>query len=164
MANTDNLFGNDGAMNLGADNNGLVFNLNDVDDKVGGFEPLPKGTYNAIVEEMEFKESKSGNPMIAVKYTVTDEEYENRVLFDYWVLSGNGSEFGLAKLKKFLVRICPEVDLGSFNPESFCDEGIAINKEVALKVKVQTQKKGDYKGEKRNQVTEVVAPETNGMF
>lgn len=140
------------------DNQGLVFDLSNVEEQQG-FELLPKGKYPAIVDEMDFSESQAGNPMIATKYKVVEGEHEGRVLFDYWVLTGNGAEFGQAKLKKFLVRVCPEVDLSAFNPADFCEEGVAIGRECLLDVAIQTQKKGDYKGEKRNTIRDVLAPE-----
>jgi hypothetical protein len=101
---------------------------------------------------------------MSVTYSVTDPEYANRKLFDYWVLKGDGSEFGLAKLKKFLVRVCPEVELTTFNPQKFSDEATGVGRDCRLSVKIQTQKKGDYKGEKRNQVADVLAPEGNSFM
>ena len=87
-----------------------------------------------------------------------------RKLFDYIVLGGEGLKFGLAKLKKFLVRVCPDVDITSFNPQKFAEEGIAIGRECQVKVRIQTQKSGEYKGEKRNQVVEVLPPNNSGSF
>lgn len=150
--------------NGGIDNGGLVFNLNDVEDVSSDFEVLPKGDYQAIVDELEFTESAAGAPMIKVVYQITEGEYADRKLFDYWVLAGKGAEFGLAKLKKFLVRICPEVNMAAFNPAVFAEEAVAVGKDVTLKVKIQTVKKGEYKGEKRNQVQEVLAPAVGGGF
>jgi hypothetical protein len=144
------------------DNSSLVLDLSGVEESKG-FEVIPKGTYDAIVDELEFGESKAGNPMITVKYSLTDPEFEKRVLFDYWVLSGKGAEFGQAKLKKFLVRVCPEVDLTAFNPAQFADQGVAIGRECRLTVGIQTQKQGEYKGEKRNTVKDVLAP-VSGSF
>lgn len=146
-----------------ADNGGLVFDLTGVED-VKGFEVMPKGTYEAVVDELNFGDSKAGNPMITVKYIVTSPEYENRVLFDYWVLSGKGGEFGLAKLKKFLVRVCPEIPLANFNPQSFSDEGLAVGKACKLIVGIQTQKQGEYKGEKRNTIKDVQAVESGSFM
>lgn len=152
-----------GSAKAGQDQGGLVFNLNDVEEDKG-FELLPKGNYPCIVDELEFTESSSGNPMIAAKFKVTEGEFEGRVLFDYWVLGGNGAEFGLGKLKKFLTRVTPEVDLGAFNPQSFCEDGTAIGRELVASVKIQTQKKGEYKGEKRNQVADILAPSTGSFI
>lgn len=146
------------------DSESLVFDLTDVQENAGNNEVLPKGEYVCIVDEMTFGESSKGNPMITVVYQVVEGEFEKHKLWDYWVIRGNGSEFGLAKLKKFLTRVCPEVPLGAFNPAVFCDEGTAVGREVLVTVKVQTQKKGEYKGEKRNQVADVQAGGGTGSF
>ena len=145
------------------DNGGMVFDLTSVEENKS-FEVIPKGTYTAIVDELEFGESKAQNPMITVKYALTDAEYEKRVIFDYWVLSGKGSEFGLAKLKKFLTRVTPEVDLGAFNPQSYSDQGTAVGRECSLVLGIQTQKQGEYKGEKRNTVKDVLAPSSSSFI
>ena len=71
-----------GNFNLGAqegvqantDNGSMVFDLSGVKENVG-FEVIPKGTYEAVVDELDFGESKSGNPMITVKYALTTPEY-----------------------------------------------------------------------------------------
>lgn len=154
--------GNGNGVGAGNDQGGLVFNLDDVKED-SGFELLPKGNYPAIVDELEFTESSTGNPMFAAKFKITEGEFEGRVLFDYWVLGGKGAEFGLGKLKKFLTRVVPETNLSAFNPQAFADEGTAIGRELTVSVKIQTQKKGDYKGEKRNQVADILAP-SNGSF
>jgi hypothetical protein len=145
------------------DTKGMVFNLEGVEEK-DSFELIPKGTYSAIVDSLEFGDSKAGNPMITVVYEITESEFAKRKLYDFMVMQGNGSEFGLAKLKKFLIRVCPEVDIGSFNPTAFADNGIAIGRECCIVLKIQTQKTGEYKGEKRNTVSDVLAPSNSGSF
>lgn len=152
-----------GGVAAASDSNGLVFDLSGVEEQTS-FELIPKGIYDAVVDELEFGESKAGNPMITVKYQLTDAQYENRTLYDYWVLAGNGSEFGLAKLKKFLVRVCPNVDISNFNPAVFAEQGLAIGNQCRVSVAIQTQKKGDYKGEKRNTIKDVLAPETGSFL
>ena len=145
------------------DASNLVFDLSGVEEEKE-FEVIPKGTYPAIVDTLDFGESKAGNPMITVAYSLTDAEFENRKIYDYWVLSGKGSDFGLGKLKKFLTRICPDVDITSFNPKTFADEGTGVARELQITLGIQTQKKGDYKGQKRNTVRDIAAAESAGSF
>lgn len=151
---------NDGfmdGMEYNAENENLVLDLNSVDEGKTGFEALPAGVYNAIVDQAEFGYSNnSGNPMITWKFKVTDEPYNNRLLFYHTVLS---TDLGKAALKKLLIRVCPEVDLGSFNPKIFCDEGTAIGLPCRVKVKIDL-----YKGEKKNKVRDVLAAEAAGSF
>lgn len=151
---------NAGGSNVGVgaapDAGGMTFDLTGVEENKA-FEIIPKGTYEAVIDELDFGESKSGNPMVTVKYSITTPEYEKRVVWDYWVLNGNGAEFGLAKLKKFLVRVCPDVDLSSFNPKDFSDSGLAVGRLCNIVLGIQVQKQGEYKGEKRNVVKDVLA-------
>jgi hypothetical protein len=145
------------------DTGGLVFDMNGVEEDKG-FEVMPKGDYEAIVDELTFGESKSDNPMITVKYKIVAGEFEGRVVYDYWVLNGKGSEFGLAKLKKFLVRVTPEVELGQFAPATFAEDEVAVGRELILSLGIQKQTKGDYKGESRNTVRDIAAPSGNAMY
>ena len=57
---------------------GMVFNLSDVQESTS-FEVLPKGTYDAVIEELEFTHSQSsGVPMIHVVYSIVGGEHEGR--------------------------------------------------------------------------------------
>jgi hypothetical protein len=152
-----------GDVSTGADQGGLVFNLDNVEESKG-FEVLPKGDYPVVVDELEFGESSTGNAMFTAVFAVTAGEFEKRKLYDYWVLTGNGAEFGLGKLKKFLARVCPEVNMTQFNPQQFADEGVAIGRELTVSVAVSKQKKGDYKGEMRNQIRDMSAASTNAFI
>lgn len=136
---------------------GMVFNLNDVQE-ASSFEVLPKGTYEAVIEELEYTLSQSSNaPMIRTVYSIVGGEYEGRKIYDFYSLTGKGAEFSLPRLKQLLTRVCPEVALDAFNPQQFADSGVAINRMCQLKLVVQTQKKGEYKGEKRNAVREILS-------
>ena len=141
-----------------ADTEGMVFNLNEVDEQPSSFEVLPKGTYNAIVEEFEFTTSQSsGSPMIKCVYSIIDGEYADRKIFDYYVLTGEGAKYALPRLKQLITRVVPEEDSTSFNPVKFAESGVIINRQCRITLGIQTQKKGEYKGEKRNNVREILA-------
>ena len=157
MTEQFNLGGNtETGVQASTDAMGMTFNLNDVEEQ--SFEVIPKGTYNAVIEEMEFTESKSsGAPMIKAVYSITDGEFAERKIFDYYVLTGEGAKYSLPKLKQLLSRVCPETDLSSFNPVTFCESGVAVNRMCQIKLTVTTQKKGEYKGEKRNQIREILS-------
>ena len=141
-----------------ADTEGMVFNLNEVEEQPSSFEVLPKGTYNAIVEEFEFTTSQSsGSPMIKCVYSIIDGEYADRKIFDYYVLTGEGAKYALPRLKQLITRVVPEEDSTSFNPVKFAESGVIINRQCRITLGIQTQKKGEYKGEKRNNVREILA-------
>lgn len=143
------------------DTEGMVFNLNDVEEQASAFEVLPKGTYNAIVEEFEFTTSQSsGSPMIKCVYSIIDGEYADRKIFDYYVLTGEGAKYALPRLKQLITRVVPEEDSTSFNPVKFAESGVIINRQCRITLGIQTQKKGEYKGEKRNNVREILAADS----
>lgn len=139
-----------------ADTAGMVFDLSGVGE-APKYEVIPRGTYNAIVESVDFGQSSSDNPMITMVFSITDPEFEGRKIYEYYVLGGEGAKYALPKLTQFLTRVCPDVPLTGFNPASFADNGVAVNRACQITLKITTQKKGDYKGEKRNQITEVLA-------
>lgn len=141
-----------------ADTEGMVFNLNEVEEQASSFEVLPKGTYDAIVEEFEFTTSQSsGSPMIKCVYSIIDGEYTDRKIFDYYVLTGEGAKYALPRLKQLITRVVPEEDSANFNPAKFAESGVIINRPCRITLGIQTQKKGEYKGEKRNNVREILA-------
>lgn len=168
MNDNFNFGGGTAEATTGNDQAGLTFDLSGVDENsVGGFEVLPKGKYNAIVDECNFKESKAGAPMLEMIFAIDGGEYDGRKIYDYYVLGGSNDkaiEFGQAKLKKFLVRVCPDANLTAFNPATFSDNGEAVGKKLILDLGIQTQKKGDYKGEKRNTVKDILAPEADSFM
>lgn len=135
--------------------NNLVLNLNEVDEKkVGGFDAMPKGNYEAVLEDIELTESKAGSPMIKWVFQFTDEEYAKRKIFNYTVLD---KEFGIAMMKKIIVSLGADVDFGAFDVAEFCDTGDAIGLPINLKVGQQK-----YNGEIRNNVVDVAASTLGG--
>ena len=140
-----------------ANGENLVLDLNDVDENGGGFECMPKGEYECVIDDCDFGPSKSsGSPMITWKFKVVGDEYTNRVLFYHNVLD---KPFGVSMLKKTLIAAGAEVDMAGFNPQEFADNGEAIG--LPIRVKVGIQK---YKGENRNDVKDVKPSQEGGSF
>lgn len=141
-----------GGMNLEntSEEDSMVLNLEGVSEEMPEFEALPPGVYDCIVENAEFKVSQSGNPMIAWQFRCIDPEYENRLLFYHTVLN---KEAGQGRLKRILVRVCPDVPLGNFSPKNFCEQGLALGLPCRVKVRVRP-----YEGKRRNDVTDVLPP------
>ncbi len=129
----------------------MILNLEEASDNLPEFKALPPGIYNAIVENTENTVSSNGNPMISWQFRVVDQPYEGRLLFYHTVLN---TESGQTRLKKTLLRIIPDIGLKEFRPATFCDEGVAIGRPCKVKVRVKP-----YKGKRRNNITEVLAPE-----
>jgi len=135
----------------------MVLNLEDVDETAPAFEALPPGIYDAVVENTEFGPSQRSNrPMITWVFKVVDPQYEGRLLFNHTVIDDTR---GQQRLKQILTRVVPEVDLRNFDPAAFCDNGEAIGFPCRVKVNVRP-----YQGQKRNNVTDVLAPAEGGSF
>lgn len=135
--------------------NNLVLNLNNVDEnKIGGFEAMPKGKYECVVEDVELTTSKAGDPMVKWTFQVTHEDYAKRKLFNYNLLT---KDFGVAMLKKTILACGVDVDFGNFDVAEFCETGDAIGLPLMVTVGVQ-----NYNGEKRNNVKDVSASDLGG--
>lgn len=133
----------------------LTLNLEDVNEKAGGFEALPKGTYDAVVDDVEFGDSSKGSPMLTWKFRIDHEEYGKRTMYFYTVLD---QPFGLSNLKKTILNLGMEIDMAEFDPAEFADTGDAIGLPCQLKIGIQK-----YEGEKRNNIKEVL-PAAEGGF
>lgn len=135
---------------------GIVIDLDDVDESMPSFVALPPGIYNAVVENVEYGPSKAGNPMLTWTFTLTDEQYKNRKMFYHNTLN---KEAGIAGMKRTLVRLLPGLSFSNFKPKLFADEGTAIGAECRLKLNVKP-----YLGEKRNNVVDVLASAAGGFL
>lgn len=132
----------------------MVLNLDDVDEDGPDFEALPPGIYDCIVENTEYGLSSNNNPMITWVFKVIDPQYEGRLLFSHTTLN---NKQGIRRLKKILIRVVPDVDMAAFNPNKFCDEGIALGYPCRVKVRIKP-----YQGQKRNDVTDILPPAEGG--
>ncbi len=136
---------------------GLVVNLSEVEEMK--FENLPKGNYNVIIEDNQFKMSKSsGKPMWELKLNVVDGEFANRKLFEIFSFS----EGALPGTKTRLAVIAPELLSGEFKVND--PEVVAGLIGRFAKVKVDIGKGTDEYPEPRNVIKRWFAPEGEHAF
>lgn len=129
------------------DGGDLTVNLTDVQELK--FENVPKGTYNAEVDEATYGMSNSsGSPMISVKWKIIDGEYEGKTLMQFLSFSAKA----LAGTKTNLNRIAPELTTQAFKPRELCDQGFFLGKKAKIRVDL-----GEYQGEKRSQIRGLIA-------
>jgi hypothetical protein len=58
------------------------FNVNELPQGNGNFEPLPAGWYNATISQSELKDTKAGNGQyIKLRYDITGPTHQGRVVF-----------------------------------------------------------------------------------
>lgn len=134
---------------------GTVVDLSGVSTK---YVPIPRGTYDAEVDNMEFTHSqRSGNPMWTVTLVVRseDDKIDGRKLFTHLTFN----EGGLPRVKRFLAAI--KTDDGAeatllsqaFDPESVAGEGLLVGARCRVRVDIRR-----YEGENRNDVKAVLPP------
>lgn len=63
-------------------NLGETFDVNEMPQGKGDFEPIPAGWYTAIITSAEIKDTRAGTgKYIAIRFDVTGPEYAGRVVF-----------------------------------------------------------------------------------
>lgn len=133
------------------DEDTMVIDLAAVPDRAGP-ALLPAGTYNASVENVEYKRSqRSNNPMLEWRFRVEPQEGQERgnVLFWHTVLNHPN---GLSNLKQAVSSIAPDIDLSAFHPIDHASQ--LLGRECRVRVRVR--KTDD--GTERNEVVSVSAP------
>lgn len=133
---------------------GLLINLEGVEAQK--FEALPKGTYNAIIEDNEFQMSKSsGKPMWNLKLAITDEEYKNRKLFTFL----SWSEKALPGTKAALATFAPELTSGNISVKDPETVQSIVGRTVRVQVSVEKYQDND-----QNRIKKWMVPEGGGDF
>ena len=131
------------------DGDSLVVNLSGVDEQ-GDFEVIPRGIYPAVVSDVQFGHSQSsGNPMWTWILEISDGEHEGTKLYSYTVFN----EKGLARAKRTINRVAPELLEGPFSPEQVALDGILLDKPCQIRVDIRP-----YEGQKRNNVRDILPP------
>lgn len=101
------------------------------------FTPIPEGEYVALIDSVEEKESKNGDPMWLVKFVIQEESYKNRNVLCNLVFT----EKGLGNVKKLYSAI-----YGTKLPKS-CETSDLIGEKVIIDVIIT-----EYNGKKYNNV------------
>lgn len=73
----------------GIDQNAINEAINEAKENGGGFKEVPAGTYEVEIEKMEIKETKKGDDMISIWFTILDGEYKGNKLFKNQVIKEN---------------------------------------------------------------------------
>ncbi len=92
--------------------------LEGVEVQGGEFGAFPEGIYEAQADTWEQGESKQGNKMLKVAFKILGPEYQNRLIFEYFVLN---NQVALSRLKQW--RIATGADGNDpLNGESIADQ------------------------------------------
>lgn len=111
-------------------------------------DPLPVASYSAVVTKATYnpQSKNSGNPAVALEWTVNEGEYEGRKLFRSYSVQPNALVF----LKQVLVAlgIDPEDLSTEIDIDSVLDD--ILGSECMLDISI-----GEYNGSPNNQVDKV---------
>lgn len=75
----------------------LEEDVKEVEENGGGdYKDVPEGQYEVAVEKMELTESKKGDPMLTIWFTILEGEYEKQKIFYNGVMQPqNDNAFGI---------------------------------------------------------------------
>lgn len=111
------------------------FDANEV-EPISNFEPIPAGTYAAVITESEMKSTKAGNGhFLQLTFQVIDGEYKNRLLWNRLNLR-NASATAVQIAKAELSAICRAV--GVMAPQ----DSVELH-DLPLVIHVKCKKRGD---------------------
>ena len=140
-------------------------NISFADVESGGFEPIPEGTYDAIIDKVEVRESKSSDHnYLNFEFIIQDEEYEGRRM---WMIN-SFSPKALFRLKDTLEALGVDAEDVEFE----WDEDVEVSTSSGPLL-IQPDLDGMpcqlvvvnevYEGKERNKVNEI-RPADGGSF
>src|SRR3990167_8775482 len=102
-----------------------------------GYPILPKGNYDAVVDDVEYQISKnSGNPMWKVAYLITEAEFaeKNLKVFNYVVFKADQ----MGRVKAFLENTGHAgLATADFNPKKVADDKVIVGSAVKLRLDIR---------------------------
>ena len=129
----------------------LLIDFTNVEDWGEGFEPVPAGVYDAVIDgtRTEIRQSQAGNTVLNVAFVIQNHpEYAGRVVFENYTIT----EKALGKIKQLLKALGFDVDGKKFT----LDTEDLHNKKCRIYVGQE-----EFNGSIRNRVKRV-APIENG--
>lgn len=138
------------AMFEGTGEEGFVIDLSQDDENKAGFPILPRGMYPAIVDDCTFSLSQnSGNPMWTLVFEIESGDFAGQKQFFHLPFTPKMR----SRIKRFLVRVAPELANAPFDPKEVADSGQLVGKRAQLRIDIREYNKKD-----RNNVRDVLPP------
>lgn len=110
---------------------------------------IPEGTYSLVVNQVEQKTSREGNPMIAFEFEVSEGPHKGAKLFENCSLQPQA----LFKLKSVLLALGMEIPNKAFD--------LNLKDLIGLECEVEVGHE-TYEGKKRARILEYINPEESG--
>lgn len=126
------------------------------EEATDGFPVLPKGNYDAVVDDVEYQISKSSsNPMWKVTFLITEEGHQdkNHKVFNYQVFKADQ----MGRVKAFLENIGHgALATPDFNPKKIAEDKTLVGAPAKLRLDIR---KSDEYGD-QNEIKRIMAPGT----
>ena len=114
------------------------------EDDFNTYEKLPDGNYNAIVDDLEVTDSKSGKPMFVVSFKILDGEYKDFIHKQFIMLCGNDDNQVARNINRYATTIAKlGVDTTQGIEYTFKNLSPGLGKKVILKVETTVSKNGN---------------------
>jgi hypothetical protein len=141
--------GTSDASALDQGDDGFAVDFTNVGDQ-SGFEAVPRGVYNAVVDDCTYSLSQaSNNPMWTWKFEIEDGDHKGRKLFFHSVFAASS----MPRTKKTLGILFPEGLAQQFKPKQVAESGVLLGRRCQIRVDIKP-----YQGEMRNNVRDVLPP------
>jgi len=111
----------------------MVINLADVEEPTR--EIIPPGIYDAMVDNVEFGNSRKGNPMLTWTFVVTDKEGKNHTLFYHNTLNDDRGKGRVKQTVNALISDEEEFDWTEFRPSETAEW--AVGRQCRVRVRIQ---------------------------
>lgn len=127
------------------DLNNLFNNVKDKDEsEFSGFTQIPDGNYQAVIDDLEVTESKSGKPMFVISYKITEGEFKDVIHKQFIMLCGNDETQASRNINRYATTIKKlGVDTTQGIEYTFNHLGVGLNKKVIVKVETSIAKNGN---------------------
>lgn len=146
----------EGALFEGTGEEGMIIDLSGTDENASSFVVIPKGIYDAVIDECNYSLSqRSNNPMWTwiLELEESAGDFKGRKVFFHLPFTANM----LPRIKKVLNRVAPDLAATKFNPKEVADQGTLSG--VRCKVRLDQRR---YEGEMRNNVRDILPPGQEG--
>jgi len=142
------------AMFEGTGEDGFTVDLSTDDETKSGFPVMPRGIYPSVIDDCTFGLSQaSQNPMWTITFEIESGDYAGQKLFFHLPFTPKMR----SRIKRFLVRVAPELANTPFDPKGVADSGELSGKRAKVRVDIRK-----YEGEDRNNVRDVLPPDAEG--
>lgn len=121
---------------------GMQKDIKEAAERSGDYKEVPHGTYEVKIDKLELVQSKKGDPMLTVWFTILEGEYKNSKIFMNQVCT---QPFQIHLVHEFLRSLESRVEIPEFNGYSNLNETIldvheAINKKLEYQLKYSENK------------------------